>query len=285
MNKKTKAIFFITASAFFFALMNTFVKLSGELPAIQKSFFRNLIALIAAGLILKKSGISFKPQMKNLKLLIVRSITGTIGILGNFYAVSNLQLADASMLQKLSPFLAIIFSFIFLKEKVKLYQILCVTAAFIGSLFVIKPGTDVNIFPALIGLIGAMGAGAAYTAVRALGNRGEKGPVIVFFFSAFSCIVTLPYILFNYAHMNFYQTAMLLLAGIAAAGGQFSVTAAYSNAPAKDISVFDYSQVIFAAVFGFIFVGDLPDIYSIFGYIIIFGISFIMFFINKKTSS
>ena len=75
---------------------------------------------------------------------------------------------------------------------------------------------------------------------------------------------------------------MLLLAGLSAAGGQFSVTAAYSNAPAKEISVFDYSQVIFAAVFGFVFMGDLPDIYSVIGYVIIFGASAVMFFIGKS---
>ena len=288
MSKKTKAVIFIISAAFFFALMNTFVKLSGDLPAVQKSFFRNFIALIAAAGILKKTGLGFKPQSENIKLLIVRSITGTVGILGNFYAVGKLGLADASMIQKLSPFLAIIFSFLFLKEKVKLYQIFGVLAAFAGSIFVIKPGTDVDVFPALIGVLGACGAGSAYTAVRALGNRGEKGPVIVFFFSAFSCVVTLPYILFKYEPMTFYQVSMLLLAGLSAAGGQFSVTAAYSNAPAKEISVFDYSQVIFAAVFGFVFMGDLPDIYSVIGYVIIFGASAVMFFIgnsgNKKIS-
>lgn len=283
MNKKTKAILFIISAAFFFALMNTFVRLSGDLPSIQKSFFRNLIALIVAGGILKKSKIGFKPQKKNLKLLIIRSVSGTIGILGNFYAVDHLSLADASMLSKLSPFLAIIFSFIFLKEKVKFYQIACVITAFIGSLFVIKPGAEnVDIFPALIGVVGAMGAGGAYTAVRSLSNHGEKGPVIVFFFSTFSCLATLPYILFDYTPMSFEQVLMLLLAGIAATGGQFSVTAAYSNAPAKEISVYDYSQVIFAAIFGFIFAGELPDEYSIIGYIIILAVSITMFLINNK---
>lgn len=283
LNKKTKAVIFIILSAFFFALMNAFVKLSGDISAVQKSFFRNFIALIVAAGILKKSKTGFLPQKKSLKLLTVRSVTGTAGILGNFYAVGKLGLADASMIQKLSPFFAIIFSFLFLKEKVKLYQIFCVLAAFFGSLFVIKPGTDVDIIPAVIGIAGAMGAGAAYTAVRALRNRDEKGPVIVFFFSAFSCLVTLPYILFNYEHMSAYQLLMLLLAGLSAAGGQFSVTAAYGNAPAKEISVFDYSQVIFAAIFGFIFMGDLPDAYSIWGYAVIFLASLIMFLTDLRT--
>ncbi len=282
MSKKTKAILFIISAAFFFALMNTFVRLSGDLPSIQKSFFRNFIALIVAFGILRKSGIGFKPKKKNIKLLILRSTLGTMGILGNFYAVDHMSLADASMIQKLSPFLVIIFSFLFLKEKVKLYQIICVIGAFFGSLFVIKPGADIDIIPALVGLLGAVGAGSAYTAVRALSNNGEKGPVIVFFFSAFSCLVTLPYILFAYEPMSFNQIIMLLFAGFAAAGGQFSVTAAYSYAPAKEISVYDYSQVIFAAVFGFVVAGELPDMYSVIGYVIICSISVIMFILNNR---
>lgn len=282
MSKKIKGIIFIISAAFFFSLMNTFVKLSGDLPSIQKSMFRNLIAMIFAAIILLKSKDKFKFKKENFKYLIIRSVTGTLGILCNFYAVDHLILSDASMLSKLSPFFAIIFSFFFLKEKTNMFQAIAVLIAFIGSLFIIKPSFDVNVTPAIIGFIGAMGAGAAYTTVRFLGSRGEKGPLIVFFFSAFSTIVTLPYVLFNYVPMSLQQLTFLLLAGLAASGGQFSVTAAYSNAPAKDISVYDYSQVIFAAITGFILFGQLPDMLSLIGYIIICGISITMFIYNKN---
>ena len=158
-----------------------------------------------------------------------------------------------------------------------------VIIAFTGSLFIIKPSMDFShTVPAVVGMIGGLGAGVAYTCVRALGNRGVKGPLIVFFFSAFSCVVVLPYLIFNYHHMEWWQLGSLLLAGIAAAGGQFSITAAYTNAPAKEISVYDYSQVIFAAILGFFFFAQIPDIYSVLGYIIICGISIIMFIYNGK---
>ena len=55
MNHKTKGIIFILLSAFSFAVMNAFVKLSGDLPSIQKSFFRNLVAVMFAVIILLKS--------------------------------------------------------------------------------------------------------------------------------------------------------------------------------------------------------------------------------------
>ncbi|MCM1227931.1 MAG: DMT family transporter [Clostridium sp.] len=286
INKKYLGVFYIILSAFCFALMNTFVRLSGDLPTIQKSFFRNFVAVIFAFIVLKKNRIPLRWQKGNLKFHIIRATAGTLGILCNFYAIDRLVLADASMLNKMSPFFAIIFSLIFLKEKVAVFQALAVIAAFIGSLFIIKPGfTDMEFIPGLMGFLGGMGAGAAYTAVRHLGNRGEKGAFIVFFFSAFSCVTTLPYLIFNFHPMELKQFIFLICAGLSAAGGQFTITAAYCHAPAKEISVYDYSQIIFAALIGFIVFGQTPDIFSFIGYITIISAAVAMFIYNNKKST
>ena len=75
----------------------------------------------------------------------------------------------------------------------------------------------------------------------------------------------------TYAPMTAFQFVSLLLAGAAAAGGQFSITAAYTKAPAKEISVFDYTQVLFAALLSLCVLGQVPDLLSIAGYVIIIG--------------
>lgn len=275
---KYKGILFILMAAFFFALMNLFVRLSGDIPSIQKSFFRNLVALVFAYIILKKNKITFSGKKENLKHLIWRSTFGTLGILCNFYAVDHLVLADASMLNKLSPFFAILFSFFLLKEKINPVQLICVIVAFIGALFIIKPTViGMDMVPSLIGLLGGLSAGLAYTIVRILGQKGEKGPFIVFFFSTFSCVVTLPYLIFNYHPMSLKQVFILLLAGLAAAGGQFSITSAYCYAPAKELSVYDYSQVVFSAFLGWLVFGQIPDRYSWLGYVIICGTAIFMY--------
>ena len=283
MSKKTKGILFIILSAFCFALMNLFVRLSGDLPSMQKSFFRNAVAFVFALIVLLRSEEKFQFNHKNLPQLMMRAAFGTVGILCNYYAVDHLVLSDASMLNKLSPFFAVIISYFYLKEKVTPFQISAVIIAFLGALCIIKPGfSSLTTGPALLGALGGLGAGAAYTMVRKLSLNGERGPFIVFFFSAFSSIVCLPYLLFSYVPMTLQQNALLLLAGLAAAGGQFSITAAYANAPAREISVFDYSQIIFAALLGFVFLDQLPDILSIIGYIIICSTSIAMFFYNQK---
>lgn len=271
---------FILISAFSFALMNLFVQLAGDINPIQKSFFRNLISfLFAASILLKDRDFSF--QKRNLKYLILRSALGTIGILCNYYALGHLLLSDASMLNKLSPFVVLICSYIFLKEKMNGIQVFSIIVAFIGSLFIIRPGFSLtDMLPALVGLAGAIAAGGAYTTVRYLGLRGERGPFIVFFFSAFSCIAVLPYIILNFEPMTLKQLGMLLLAGLAASGGQFGVTYAYKYAPASDISIYDYTQVIFAAVLGFVVFGQVPDGMSIVGYVLICGVSVLMYLYN-----
>ena len=172
----------------------------------------------------------------------------------------------------------------FLKEKVKPAQALIVVTAFLGSLLVIKPtGLNMEAVPALIGFSGGVAAGAAYTCVRKLSSCGEKGPFIVAFFSGFSCLVTLPFLIFNYHPMSVYQIVMLLLAGASAAGGQFTITAAYSHAPAKEISVYDYSQIIFSAVLGFFLFGQVPDVWSWVGYGIIIAMAVAMFLYNNRS--
>lgn len=283
MKKQYKGILCIILSAFCFALMNMFVHLSGDLPSVQKSFFRNFVAAIFACAILVKDRVPFRCRKANFKYLLMRAAFGTIGILCNFYAVDQLVLADASMLNKMSPFFAVLFSFLILGEKVTLPQALIVLGAFGGSLFVIKPTVaNMDLIPSLIGLFGGIMAGAAYTMVRKLGENGEKGPFIVFFFSAFSCMVTLPWLIFDYHPMSPAQIGILLLAGLSAAGGQFSITAAYCYAPAREISVYDYSQIIFSAVLGFIIFGQIPDALSWLGYGIICVMAVLMFVYNHR---
>lgn len=283
--KKYKGILLIVLSAFCFALMSMFVRLAGDVPSVQKSFFRNIVAAVFAAVILLRA--HTRPQLTRdaWGYLLLRAFFGTLGILCNFYAVDRLVLADASILNKMSPFFAILCSYFVLREKITPARMAIVLGAFVGSLFVIKPSfQNTSLLPALVGLLGGLGAGVAYTMVRKLGQLGVKGPFIVFFFSAFSCLVTLPYLIFNYHPMTASQLIFLLLAGLSATGGQFTITAAYIYAPAREISVYDYSQIIFSSMLGFFVFGQTPDVWSIVGYVLIVSMAVVMFLYNTRKS-
>ncbi len=277
-----KGCSFIVISAFFYSLMSLFVRLAGSLPTFQKAFFRNLVAtFIGLALLLKSK--SFRIQKGSLPALLGRSIAGTVGILCNFYAIDNLNISDASILNKLAPFFSVVFSAFLLKEKAGWKDWLLVGVAFVGAAFVVKPTAELTrSLPALVGALGGLGAGLAYTFVRYLGKKGERPAVIVFFFSAFSCLSMLPFVIFSYEPMTFAQVGFLLLAGCAASAAQFAVTAAYTFAPAKEISVYDYSQVLFAAAWGIAFLSEVPDYLSVIGYVVIIGAAVLKYLLSHK---
>ena len=199
---KTKGIIFILLAAFFFSTMSVFVRLSGDVPTMQKAFFRNIVAAVVAVIILLRSGGPVTVRKKSLPALFLRSAFGTVGILANFWAVDHLDIADANMLNKLSPFFAILMSIFILGEKPNRIEWISVAFAFIGAAFVAKPSSGIISLPALVGILGGFAAGTAYTYVRKAGLQGVRGPIVVAFFSTFSTLVLLPNLLMNFTPMS-----------------------------------------------------------------------------------
>lgn len=272
----------IITSGFFFSLMTFFVRLSGDLPTMQKAFFRNAVAAVIAVVMLLRSPEGFKIKKTSWPSLAMRCICGTSGLICNFYAIDHMNLADANMLNKLSPFFAIIASQFVLGETAGAFEWILVIIAFSGSLFIIKPSFDISFLYGIIGTLGGLGAGVAYSYVRKLGRTGERTPIIVMCFSVFSCIVTMPFMIVEYKPMSASQLSCLVLAGVTAAIAQICITTAYKKAPAKDISVFDYTQILFAALWGFLFLDQIPDVFSCIGYFIIIGCAVIKFLHAKS---
>ena len=211
-----KGILCIICSAFFFTVMNLCAKLSGDLPSIQKAFFRNSIACCTSLFVLIKNRQFVLPQKKNIPFLILRAVLGTAGLVSNFYAVSHLALADASILAKLAPFFTIFFSFLFLKERIRFTRLLAAVCAFAASLLIIKPAFagSGHIFAASVACFGGLCAGGAYTCVRYLLTHKESGTFVVFFFSAASMLMLLPFFLYSFAPMSLQQLFWLIAPGV-----------------------------------------------------------------------
>ena len=245
-----KGIACILLAAFGFALMTFFVRLSGDVPTMEKAFFRNAFAAVIAMVTLIRSEDKFKIKKGNGKYIFLRCLFGTTGLLCNFYAIDHL--------------------------------ILTTIGAFCGVILIARPSPDVSIVPALAGLWGGAGAGIAYTFVRLLGKRKERTSIIVLCFSIFSCMLSAPFMIFNFKPMEWWQLGCLIAAGIFAAIAQFSITSAYKFAPARKIGVFDNTQVVFSAFLAIAFFGEIPEVFSIIGYVIIIGMAVFRWYWNLK---
>lgn len=300
-SNRGKGIACIVASAFGFALMAFFVRLcddfGGEITCFQKSFFRNVLAFVIALAVFCRGrrgaragaegvgALGFvspscpdSPGCKATVALILRAVFGTVGIFANFYALSKIPIGEGMTLNKTAPFFTVLFSWIFLGERVSWRQFGHLLLAFAGAALVMKPGfRGGGTFAAAMALTGGLSAGLAYVCVHQLGRMKVNAALIVLFFSAFSCLASLPLTAVDFRPMTFAQVLILLGAGAGAALGQFGVTAAYRYAEPRSIAVYDYTNVVFTALFGFLFFDQAPDALSVAGFAVIllaaFGMS------------
>lgn len=272
-----------------FACMNLFIRLSGDLPTLQKTFFRNAVVFFVALFFVSRELKGHKKLIRTKSegfWLVIRSVLGLFGVFANFYSVDHIPIANASVLNKLSPFFTIIFAALFLKERVNKVQVISIFTAFVGVILLAKPDAAAlnQVFPTLIAIAGGILAGGAYTCIRYLVRQGTSGSVIVLFFSAFSCIALLPSLILNFEPMTTQQWIYMFLLGVGAAFGQYGITFAYKYAAPSRISIFDYSMVLFAMILGVLFLDQVPDFLSLLGTAIVFLAFLMMFLYNRRTA-
>ena len=291
LSAKSKGVIAITCSALGFALMALFVRLCDDYGApvssFQKSFFRNLVALAIAAVVWSRARAGRREDLrretkdvlslKSKVLMLLRATLGTIGIFANFYALSHITIAEGQTLNKTAPFFTVLFAWLFLGEKATRRQLLPLLLAFVGVVLIAKPGfAGADAFPLAMGLLGGACAGGAYACVRSLRQHAVDPAFIILFFSAFSCLASVPFMVAGFDPMTWRQVLILFGAGAGAALGQFGITLAYGYAAPREIAVFDYSNILFTAVFGFLFFGQIPDAFSLIGFVAIFLAAFRM---------
>ena len=258
----------IIVSGLSFSLVAVMVRLAGDIPLYEKVFFRSVVMLGATGVLAIRSRENPFARNPRLPLLLLRGAFGTIAMFLYFFAIERLTIADATVLNKLSPFFVALFAMLFLHEKLSRYIVPVLIVAFAGAVLVIKPQFDLEAIPAVAGFISAAASGAAYTVVRYL-RRDEPPYRIVFYFSLVSVLVVVPPMLLNFVRPEGLQWAYLLGGGVFATTGQLALTLGYHQAPATRVSIYVYAHILFAFAFGLLLWGEMPDTLSIVGTLLI----------------
>lgn len=267
MDNRNKGIYLMIASSLFFALMATCVKLAGDMPTMQKVFFRNVVGFIYCGFAIIKSGEGFKGN--NTKFLLYRSVLGFLGIVLYFYAIGKLPLADAVILNQMNPFFVIILAALFLKEKLKKLQIAAILVALAGVFFVAQPEFNYTLIPTIAGLLSSIFAASAYTMLRHL-RLTDSPNIILFYFTGFCTLVPLPFLIFgDFVMPDLGTFIILLLVGVFATIAQYLMTIAYRYARASDISIYSYGNTIFSGLIGILIWSEIPNNMTTIGIVLI----------------
>lgn len=284
MNHKTKAIFLMVFSAMAFALMQIVIALTADnIPLFQQLFFRNLVTTLIAFAAIGKKKLPYFGTPKNRLLLLCRSGAGYLGMICTFYASGIGNQGDISTIMKMSPFVVTVLAFFFLKETITKYQITGLIVATTGVFFISNPQFNSDWYPLVIAGLACLFSGMAYTFVGAL--KGKEAPeVIIFFFSLFSSVVTLPLMCMNFVMPTVFEWLMLGLIGVFAGVGQICLTYAYAYAKASEVSIYNYSGIVFSMLFGYLFLQQSVKPTSLIGAVLVIAAGAIVFFGNNRPS-
>ena len=285
MSERTKGAALMCTSALLFSAMQIPISLSGTtIPIMEQVFFRNIVTLILSFILIMRSGGSLFGTKKNQPLLFVRSAFGFLGLITQFYAVAHANQGDVSTMMKLSPFMITLWAAIFLKEKIRKVQIPALLIAFLGAAFVANPAFNSNLLPLFMAFLCAFFSSVSYTLLAYFKNKVD-GMTIIMHFSTFCVLACIPFMIFDFVMPTFKELLLLLLIGVFGGFGQIALTYAYRLATAAEISIYNYSGIVFSIILGYVFLGEVLDVTSVIGCALVIIAALITYiFSGKKTA-
>jgi len=273
------------AAYFMFAVMNVFAKLLSEHHhVVEIGFYRNLIATIPFLVMIYIMGrrdilkINSSP-----KAVVIRSVVGTVSLITTFAAYSMMPLADATAFLFASSLIVPAFGFFFLKEYVGPYRWGAIVVGFIGVLIMLNPGGSSTV--SLLGVALAMSAALMHatlqTILRALGKTESPETVTFYFVFVGTFISLIPMPLF-FKMPALSEIPYILALGITGVIAQLLLSRAYKNAPASVVTVFNYSGIIWATLFGWMIWNDWPAQHILVGGSIIIASNIFIIYREQK---
>lgn len=253
-----------------FVMSGTLIKeLAETLPLVQIILLRNLFGLVFINLLFIKNGFT-SLQSKQPTTQFLRGLVGVSAMAFMVFTYSKLQLSEATLLKATTPIFIPLIALVLLHERVSRLTWLAITIAFVGVFIVVGPNNlqlDYSI-GWLTGIAAAILAAIAKVLVRKLG-RTDSSKVIIFYFALTGVIISAPFAYMQWHTMDLYLWALAIALAIFASLGQFSLTKAYTIAPAGKIGIYGYTSIPFASLIGWFIWQEPLSIQLIIGMLII----------------
>ena len=265
-------------SVLFFSLMDVLIKITNEYDVGQVMFSRAMFGLIPIFFLIPKNRIKNFYKTKNKLLHFYRSFVGAVAMYAIFVGLRNLQLSEVTSLAFSGPIWVVIFSILFLGEKIRAKRWIAVALGFVGVLIISKPGFDNLNFYYIYPVIFTLGFAGVSIFIRKLTLAGEPIYLIAFYFSLCSAIFglfTLPF--GGWVIPTSYDLVLLILIGLLGGIANLLLTKSYQLAEVSLITPLKYLSLVFAIIFGFYLFAEIPTIYTLAGASLIIISSAIIF--------
>lgn len=265
---------YMALGAFWFSVMSLLVKVAGEgMPSQQIVLARGVVTLVLSWGLLRSAGVRLWGN--DPKRLALRGLLGFGGLSCFYFSLVHLPIAEATVIQYMNPVFTALLAGWLLGERMGRREAACVAASLLGVVLVTRPGFlfggGARLEPAYVAvaLAGAVLSAGAYTSIRTL--RGEHSLVIVFYLPLVTVPATLPLLPGQAVWPTPFEWLVLLGVGITTQVAQVYMTRGLQLEPAGRATAVGYLQIVFAALWGALFFGELPDGWSIAGAVLIVG--------------
>jgi drug/metabolite transporter (DMT)-like permease len=253
----------VTALSAMFTILK---HMTTELPVFVVAIMRTFTALLCMTPWLMRVGL---PGITTSRMTthFLRSFFGISAFACVMYALTKLLMADVMVLAFTTPFWSIFISALVLGEVIRRYRIVATLVGFLGVLLIIKPHAGID--PAMLfALLSAVLTSGAMISMKSL-SATEPPDRIVFYFFFYGTLVLLPAAAYTWQTPNLTQFGWLAAAGFLGTIGQVFLARAYSAAEVSVVAPFDFVRLPLAALFGFMFLSEIPDSLSGLGTLIV----------------
>lgn len=264
----------IVVSMFCFAVVDALGKsVSLDYPANEVTFFRMLFGLLPAILAFRAGKMSIVPQLRalDLKGQSVRAITLLTSSFLFFAGLPYMPLGEAVSIAYSETLLVVVLAPLILRESISARSALSAMVGFLGVLLVVRPGGEHSSWfgPACLLSSALFGAVSILQIKRIHANDDSRTTVL--FFTAVGTLVTACTLPFQWRTPSLHALALLALIGLLATAGQLLLTIAYRRADAGPLAPFNYTSIVWAALFGYLLWGEIIAPLSLAGILLIVG--------------
>lgn len=244
---------------FMFTVMNMFAKLlSANHSVIEIAFYRNLIASVPFLVMVFVFGRREILVLRSKPLLVgTRAVLGSISLMVTFAAFSMMPMADTTALLFTSSLFIPVLGVLFLRESVGPWRWSAVVAGFIGVIIMARPSGHVYSIGILVALCAALMHASLQIILRYLG-RYESPETISFYFFIIGTFVTALPLPFIAVKPEVSEIPLLFGVGLSGAAAQWLLSIAFRNAKAAIVTVFNYSGIVWATLFGWLIWSEWP---------------------------
>lgn len=259
----TPGMRYMLIGTFLFSIGSLLIKLAGErIPTMELLFMRGVIGVVFCWIILRRAGVNLLGNRK--LLLLTRGTVGFIALFAEFYALIHLPLADATAILFTHPAIVALLAWVVLGERLGKLGLMAVAASITGVALVCRPGflfggggAELDPLAVSVALGGIVVTSIAILVIRTLAKTEHPAVVMIYPPLIISCIAPM----FASGWVMPIGVEWLYVLGIALAmnGGQYYMTRGYAIESAARISGITCLEIVFAAIWGMSFLGEIPD--------------------------